>query len=747
MANKIKILCLALFLTMFATAPLMAVSSGEFEVNTDKDFEKGEFVNVALQSDGKLKLGPVYNEIADLEEPYVWSLAASTSGDIFAGTGDEGKVYKIDKKGNKTIFFDTDDLEVLSLLVDKKDNLYIGTGPEGTLYKINKDGNLLWKKEVEATYIWNMAKDSKGNIFLGTGGDGGKIFKLSPRGEEITLFVNLPEDNITALSVGDGDILYAGTNPSGQIYEISPQKTIKVLYDTDYEEIRSFAMDADGNLFASANSTKRRIAPKPPMKAAPPKEGETGEEMGGKITDIGPQQAQMLFEEMTGGQPPSKLECAVYKLSPDGLVTKIWKRNGLQIYSLDLDDRGSPIVGTGSKGLIFKLLENNRDVAIIKVEESEILSLLKRRGAFLFTTGNNGKIYEFKGKFSKSGAYISQVFDTKFPMSRFGVIQADLNTPRGTDIKISYRVGDTEEPGDFWSEWSKEFDADSAFKVDDRARYIQFKATLLTNDTRKTPDLNSVNISYIQKNYPPRILGIVFDSEGKKSKNAKGASGAGPEFSYPKGMESASKMASRDLPKFERDNIKPSAKKLKRKIQWKVKDPNKDKLTYTLFFKGEEEENWKLFKEDLTSTSTFIDITSLPDGKYRVKLIASDKRSNGENLGYETEMISEPFLVDNTAPDLTLQKAEPPKSLRNKGAKGYTIKVRIKDQMSTIREVRYSKNASEWHYLVPDDGLYDSKEESGTIVISFQERNEVITIMVKAADQAGNIASAGLTLR
>ncbi|MBU1628130.1 hypothetical protein KKB18_12250, partial [bacterium] len=146
MSDKLKFLFLLSALLLILPSSLFCVSSEFFEAKTTKDFEKGEFENIAMQNDGKLLLGPEYSEKVDLDEPYVWCLVSNKNGEIFAGTGDEGKVYKIDSKGNKALFYDTDDLEVLSILVDKKDNLFIGTGPGGYLYKVDDKGKLLFKK-------------------------------------------------------------------------------------------------------------------------------------------------------------------------------------------------------------------------------------------------------------------------------------------------------------------------------------------------------------------------------------------------------------------------------------------------------------------------------------------------------------------------------------------------------------------------------------------------------------------------
>jgi len=743
MQNKLWILTLISLLSIAFPQLAIGISPDSFEVESTKNFEKGDFENVAMQSDGKLLLGPVYKEFIDLSEPYVWCLSQNKSGDIFAGTGDEGKVYKIDQRGNISLLFDSQDLEILSMNVDKRENLYVGTGPEGFLHKLDKKGNLVWTKNIEALYVWSIVIDSRNNIFVATGEEG-KIFKVSPEGD-IELFTDLTQDNVTSLLYDiKGNQLYAGTNPNGQIYKISFEGSIKILYDTDYEEIRALALDDKGNLFAAANSAKRKFKMKaPPMPEIPKGEGPSEEAMQ-QMMEMAKDEPQAFFQDMGGSSTPSKQESAIFRFSPDGLIKKSWENKNLFIYSIGIDEDGQLLIGTGSKGLIYKLIEDDLDVAMIKVDELEILSFLKTKNKFLFSTGNNGKIFEYTESFNKSGTYISEVFDTKFPMSKFGNIQIDSNIPKSTELKIAYRLGDTEEPGDLWSDWSKYFDAGKNLNVNENARFIQFKTEFKTSKSDITPLLNSVCINYIQKNYPPSISKIIVDDDNDKNKGNSKSSRPTGNFSFPTGSSPKTKMDN-DETDFDLDNIKPSSKNVKLKIKWKAKDPNGDKLLFSLYFKGEKEKTWKLYKEDITSSSEIIDETSLPDGKYLIKVIASDKRSNGQGESYTAEKISESFLIDNTSPVIKINK-QTRTSNKKSSHHDYIINVKISDLLSNICEARYSVNASEWNYLTPDDGIYDSQEESGSFTLEKLDKNEEYTIMVKVIDSSGNIAASSIVI-
>ena len=54
-----------------------------------------------------------------------------SKGNIYAGTGNQGKLFRISQEGQSSLFYDSPEVSILSLAVDADDNVYAGTGPDG----------------------------------------------------------------------------------------------------------------------------------------------------------------------------------------------------------------------------------------------------------------------------------------------------------------------------------------------------------------------------------------------------------------------------------------------------------------------------------------------------------------------------------------------------------------------------------------------------------------------------------------
>ena len=61
---------------------------------------------------------------------------------------------------------------------------------------------------------------------------------------------------------------------------------------------------------------------------------------------------------------------------------------------------------------------------------------------------------------------------------------------------------------------------------------------------------------------------------------------------------------------------------------WTADDANDDQLEFAVYFRGENETTWKLLKDKLDTRFYSWDTTSMPDGAYYLKIVASDAPSN-----------------------------------------------------------------------------------------------------------------------
>jgi hypothetical protein len=92
------------------------------------------------------------------------------------------------------------------------------------------------------------------------------------------------------------------------------------------------------------------------------------------------------------------------------------------------------------------------------------------------------------------------------------------------------------------------------------------------------------------------------------------------------------------------------------KLAWKVENPDNDGLRYRLYFRGDGDQTWRGLlrnQEWLTGTSYDWSTEGLAEGWYRVEVDASDEAANPDDAVTRDVRVSEPVLVDNTAPTVT----------------------------------------------------------------------------------------------
>ena len=133
---------LAAFLVIVcaAFAAVEAALPTFWQVSTEADFLRGEVENLSIDSYGRLTLGPTSTPIYDSSAPFIWTAITLADGSVYAGSGNEGQVYRIDPSGKGSVFFDSEELEVHALAAVPGGGIYVGTSPQGKIYKVDATG-------------------------------------------------------------------------------------------------------------------------------------------------------------------------------------------------------------------------------------------------------------------------------------------------------------------------------------------------------------------------------------------------------------------------------------------------------------------------------------------------------------------------------------------------------------------------------------------------------------------------------
>ena len=215
-----------LLVRAFAAAAAIAVTTGEatasqpkfFQAATQADFLKGDVDNLSIDAHGRLVLGPATELVYETAAPFVWSVIAGSEGSLFIGTGNEGKVFRVDADGKGSVFFDGAELEAHALAPAPNGGLYVATSPDGKIYKVDHSGAKTEFFDPEDKYIWALAVDAKGNVFAATG-DKGVIYKITPDGKGAPFYQTKATHAISLAFDAQGRLL-AGTESPGRVFQI-----------------------------------------------------------------------------------------------------------------------------------------------------------------------------------------------------------------------------------------------------------------------------------------------------------------------------------------------------------------------------------------------------------------------------------------------------------------------------------------------------------------------------------------------
>jgi hypothetical protein len=166
---------------------------------------------------------------------------------------------------------------------------------------------------------------------------------------------------------------------------------------------------------------------------------------------------------------------------------------------------------------------------------------------------------------------------------------------------------------------------------------------------------------------------------------------------------------------------------------WRAEDANDDELRYEILYRREGETAWKSLKDELEEAIFVWDTTSVPNGTYLVKVVASDEASNTPGAALEGELESSAFDIDNGPPVVTVT------ATRSSNGRT-TIQFEVRDDWSSVSKVEYSLDAQRWLVVYPRDGIFDSRHEQ--FELTLDNGDAARGLILRAYDAKNNSATA-----
>src|SRR5215813_8026650 len=185
----------------FLARPVQAGQPIVWETSARAELLKGDARGVSISDTGVLMLAPKLNEVFNTQQTYIWSSAVDSQGNVYLGTGHDGKTYKITPAGTGTLLYDAAELDVTALAIGRDGALYAGTSPDGRVYRITADGHADVYFDPQDKYIWSLAFMADGSLAVGTG-DSGKLYRVRSAGAkpESSLLINTNQTHVISLA-------------------------------------------------------------------------------------------------------------------------------------------------------------------------------------------------------------------------------------------------------------------------------------------------------------------------------------------------------------------------------------------------------------------------------------------------------------------------------------------------------------------------------------------------------------------
>lgn len=687
----------------------------------------GEKSRLELRSGKELKVELTFSAP---KTRYLWDIAIDGKT-IWAAAGDDGKVLAFNSENENAppiVALTTKQKNILCLGVDAKHNAYAGTDGEGLVYRISKKGD-----KYESFVMYDAAEPEIGAILVLKDGT---VYAGTADAEQAK-----PGRLEAARSESKGRVeVPIGVKSGAQPPNVSPKPEPKKPGESDKPETKSETRPE-----ANADSSKTGVGASVPTNksdtiitadASKPDQTPTPEQYNqlreavrarleqakesGRITlqnspgkSSGSSARLRTTRPTTGGGGSSsksvrgKQGNAIYRIDSSGFVREVFRES---VMILRLCASGNALlVATGNEGEFYRVDPDAEEVTLLaNLEQQQIPAMLEEAdGQVLVGTANPGRVLRISDRYSDAGTLTSIALDAQ-QISQWGKLSVSGLAPSGTTVEVQTRSGNVNDPeAGGWSGWSKpiklSFTGGRSAYADvpsPSARFLQYRVKL-GSDGKATPSVQALSLKYLMPNLKPRINAVKADYGPRKS----GGEG---------------------------DNAAPRPQSLL-KVEWESEDPNSDKLRYTLEARHVESTGPYLkLADELESNNYDWDTRTFPDGRYILRVVASDAADNAPGAGQGASRLSDPVTVDNTPPSIIKVIAE------QAGSKQISVKAEIQDDLSPIAEIRYNiDSGKQWQLILPVDRIYDSTNESIAIKIpDLSPGQHVLTL--RAVDSHGN---------
>ncbi len=418
--------------------------------NSPKDYKEGTLAGLGVRDDGMLITTPPWQVTVTAPGHTWWSLAADSSGTVFAGEATSGDIYAW-HEGKLTTYFKAGDAPVSALLVSSDGQLYAGTCGEGKIFVITQQDQGELFCELPAEYVWDIQPAPNGGLLVATGPQG-VIYLVDEQGE-YSVYADVPQSHVLCLAVRD-EVVYAGTSAPGAVYQIGQQRQLLGVLDAGDSDVADL-VSCNGQLYAATFSERSKSC--------------------------------------------------VYRIDPTGVPQAIYEDSEYPVLTLLAAD-GAVYGGAASEGTILTFTDDEHYTTVYRDKDGGAILCLAAGGKdLLFASGNNpGRLLSCDLSGADTGLYTSDVLDAE-RLSQWQHIQWWAQGEQAEQVTVQCRSGNTGDRDEgSWSSWSRPYH--SGMQIDVPAgRYLQYRVQVPADAENTDTRLKAIRISYLPANQKPKL--------------------------------------------------------------------------------------------------------------------------------------------------------------------------------------------------------------------------------------------------
>ena len=684
----------------------MATTTRLFRQTTAKDFEEGEATATMVVPPGEVLPGMKSTRVV-IDAAFAWCAALSRDqATAYFGTGDHGRIFALPAAGmgGAKLLAEIDAPWVTALAVRADGSLLAGSTPGGRIFAVDaKAGKSSVFAKLPTEHVWAIEHDASRATTYAATGDSGKIFAIDTKGNARLLW-DAGDKHVMSLAK-DGNALLAGTADKAMLYRVHADGRAEALHDFDADEVRAIVR-GKGAIYLAVNDFENPADAKDP----PPTGAQAAK--GTRIV-AGPAPASGAIARADA----VKAKAAIYRLDDDGRIEQLFALADGYFTTLLLDRQDNLLAAAGSQGKIYRIAPDRTVALAADISERQALSMVQTREGFLVGSGDVGAVYRVRLAQGTEATYLSKVLDAETP-ARWG--HAWWTGSR--DLMLETRSGNTGKPDASWSAFHHLADVANSGGENTGSirspggRYLQYRATLPGRDSV----LKDISIYYVPHNQRARITEVLLGDAPVSAAPATGATAATATPSAGSARAHASTL----------------------KLRWKVENPDNDELIYKLWFRQEGDAVWRPLAgpDPLSKPEYDWNTDSVSDGRYVIRVWASDEKATPADRALDHQFESQPFLVDNTKPEIL-----------GLAATAGTVVGRAHDAVSVISAIEFAVDGGDWRPAQPDDGLLDERDEAFTIQLPKSLAKLLASgphiLNVRAWDSADNVGSARIEIR